>query len=135
MPRLIAILIVCILAGCCAARGPAGSGTHRPRVTGTFSSLHYSEESGDLGGMEISIIPADVAGEWQFFAVFQVAFGVPEEPILVPAKITGSQVEFGFPGGGGFTGEVMEVGLRGTVTYQGGVQEIVTLPRKKSYWQ
>lgn len=68
---------------------------------GTYSSFEYHEESGDLLGVEIYIIPAG-AGYW---ALFQESQGEPAAPVLVPADVGGDVITFNLPDtGSGYAG-------------------------------
>jgi hypothetical protein len=104
------------------------------RVTGTFSSLRYNSEGGDLLGLEILIIPApgDKVG---YIALVQVAEGGAPYSALVPVTVTGTHIEFTFPRDGPyngmkFSGTVSATDLTGT--WSTGNREV--LKRGRSYW-
>jgi hypothetical protein len=84
-------------------------------VPQVYSDMSYGTESGDIGGMEVVLVP----GDGEFWAVVQIAEGVPKGPVLVKAQVEGSKVEFSLPAGlpaydgyGKFTGEISETGLK-----------------------
>lgn len=94
---------------CCAAllvfaASASAQKTRRPSaawgVPQIFSNLTYGTQSGDVGGMEVILVPGD-AVDW---AVVMIAEGVPGDPVLVKATVNGSNLEFTLPDGGGSGG-------------------------------
>jgi hypothetical protein len=78
-----------------------------------FTDMQWVEQAGDVVGMEVFI----VYGDGGHRAVVQVAEGVPDDPGVLSATVTGSQVSFDYPsenGGLRFTGQVTASGLVGT---------------------
>lgn len=80
---------------------------------GRYGNFKYNSESGDLLGVELQVIQ----GRSGYFALFQVAQGEREDPVLVPAKVSGATIEMVIPDGvsgyaGGFKatlkGKVLE---------------------------
>jgi hypothetical protein len=57
-------------------------------VAGVYSDLKYIREAGDLVGREIFIV---FGGDFGYFAVIQCAEGWPGRPVLVAAKVEGSE--------------------------------------------
>jgi hypothetical protein len=115
--------------------GSASAATAAPSVTGTFSSLTYNEEGGDLLGTEITIL----YGAGEYYAVVQCSEGSPGPPLLLKARIADLKVSFTVPKGSRsgcpettYTGTVSSEGLKGQFLDYG-VPELLT--RKKSYWQ
>jgi hypothetical protein len=104
------------------------------RITGTYSSLEYHRESGDLIGLEIRVVQTHDG----YKASVQVAEGGAGDIVVVPFKTFNGNVSFDVPYGEGkparFTGSVTEKGLAGTIKYPSGTFETIFLPRKKSYW-
>lgn len=103
------------------------------RFTGTFSDMHYSQESGDLIGHELSIVFTNAGYE----GTYQVAEGEPSKLMLVEIVFHGDRISFSVPTGtyaGSFTGIIKLKGIAGTFTYKSGAKEKVDLPRRKSYW-
>jgi len=105
------------------------------RVTGTFSSLVYNDESGDLGGTEISI----VYGGSSHYAIVQCSEGSPGVPFVAKVQVQGIMVSFTLPKGSGsgcpeatYNGTISSEGLRGQFA---GFGEPELLKRKSSYWQ
>src|SRR6185312_1049625 len=73
------------------------------RVTGTFTDLRYIQESGDLLGLELLIVPAqgDSGG---YVAFVQLAEGAGPYSALVPVKVSGDRVSFSMPAHGAYAG-------------------------------
>jgi len=104
--------------------------------TGTFSSLEYVEEGGDLVGEEIKIVYTSRSG---YQAAIQFAEGEPSELIVVKVNIKGNKVQFEIAEpdtfAGVFTGTLDIKGLKGVYRYKkGGLETNWNLPRKASYW-
>jgi hypothetical protein len=129
--RLAAILLLSLSLTSCAARGPAASRSHRPQITGIFSSMHFIPEAEDVGGMEVFITYA--SGHYNVH--YQIAEGAPEEPALVRGSVVGNNIEFTVPDTGTFKGTVQADALVGKMTFVSGNEEQIRLPRRKSYWQ
>lgn len=113
----------------------ATAATPEARVTGTYSSLAYNDESGDLGGTEITIL----FGAGAHYALVQCAEGEPGIPLLLKAQVTGLKVSFTVPKGSSsgcpeatYTGTVTSAGLTG---HFAGFGPSELLKRKSSYWQ
>jgi hypothetical protein len=105
------------------------------KVTGTFSSLYYNEEGGDVLGTEITI----VYGGKDYYALVQCAEGVPGIPVLLVAQINDLNVSFTIPKGAhsgcpetAYSGTVSKSGLKGQFD---GYGKSELLKRKASYWQ
>ena len=107
---------------------------------GIYSSLEYHEESGDLVGVEIYVIPAG-AGYW---VVFQESQGEPAAPVLAPAEVGGDVITFDLPDTGSgyagrFTGKFLEDGQlvggfnNSTIAPDG--SELFSLRYGPGYWQ
>ena len=108
------------------------------RVTGIYSDLTYSEQSGDMRGTEI-IISYSEAG---FYVIVQGGEGPLGCPVVVPAVVSELMIEFvlspehcmfGVPSGLRFLGVVSADGLRGH--FEGYESSEYVLPRGQSYWQ
>lgn len=109
------------------------------KVTGTFSSLSYNRNSGDLTGEEVRILlglPGGLKEHYQ--AVVQFADGVPASAVLVDAEIVGTKVKFRIPEpnpyAGEFVGEVSKTHLTGNYKFTNGRSVKLFLKRGKSYW-
>ena len=103
------------------------------RVIGTFSNLEFIEESGDLVGMEIKIVPT---GD-RYQAAVIVSEGAPNAMVVVDVRVDGTSIEFEVPAadaGWKFSGRVTAKSLSGMVTYASGQTEKVILPRQCGYW-
>lgn len=106
------------------------------QITGIYSDLHYGEISGDIGGTEIFIMLAESS---PYMATVQIAQGVPTDPVLVPVKVTGNDIEFSFPAGsemaksyGTYHGTISARGLTGKFANE---EEKTFLKRKPSHWE
>ncbi len=96
-----------------------------PDVEGVFSSLAVLPESGDLGGLKVIILSGQAEGDTQYYAVVQFAEGLPEEPVMVKAKVSGANVSFATGAGGDairFSGTATTAGLRLKWTGAGGTE-------------
>lgn len=106
------------------------------RYTGTFSSLTYNKESGDLLGAELKIVP--VRNGYQ--GVLQIAEGGSSPLMLVDVSFHKNKVTFTIPtnytpyGGGIFNGTIDTRHIRGVLKFKNGAETELTLPRKHSYW-
>lgn len=124
---LIATAVVVCSVGACAAE-PA-------RIAGTYSSLTYNKQGGDLLGYEVRIIPTRHGPK----AVVQIAEGGAGDIYVVDVKQSAATLSFDIPVPGGqpgrFSGEVSDDGLRGTISYPSGAKEEVFLRRTTSYWE
>jgi hypothetical protein len=58
------------------------------RLRGTYTSMRYNKESGDLGGVEIRFIYSRAG----VYALFQIAEGGPYKPVL--SKVDGNCDKF-----------------------------------------
>jgi hypothetical protein len=104
-------------------------------VIGTFSNLEYNEESGDLLGLEVKIVPALHAG---LQAAILESEGEPGPISVVNVHASECAVAFSFSSANGtswtFEGYVSMSGLDGTITYTSGTREKVILRRGCGYW-
>ena len=109
------------------------------QVFGTFSNMHYIEETGDVVGTEITIIPQYKTA----YAVFQCAEGAPSDPVFVPVSLNGNQIRFTVHSGdkscdGVFTGTLTAQGLRLIAYSETRAREASNggelLLRQASYW-
>jgi hypothetical protein len=103
------------------------------RITGTYSSLQYNAQSGDVLGYEVLIIPTDVGYE----AVVQVAEGGPGQVYICQVMQKGDTISFDITlssgAKGSFAGEVTGNLLVGDILSPSG-KEHVQLKRGTSYW-
>jgi hypothetical protein len=109
------LALACML---CATVAPTASARkrHRPATWGVpeiFSNLVLDQPTGDVGGMEVVLVPA-YNGWW---ATVVTASGVADDPVLVPVTWNGNQIEFTLPGTGPgnatskITGKISPAGL------------------------
>jgi len=103
------------------------------KVTGTYSSLEYNRESGDLLGYEVLIIPTDVG----YKAIVQVGEGAPGQVYIVDVRKKGANIGFDIPISPAlnesFSGHIDGGVLVGDVLSPSGKQH-VQLRRGMSYW-
>lgn len=131
MKRMIYVCLMLLVFGVASTAGAAGN-TGRPKLTGMFSDMAYSDEGGDLLGTEIFVTYARDG----YFVVYQSSEGEPTTPVVVPAAISGTSIKFSVPESvdprGDFVGTI---GLRELIGSFSGSKEVVHLKRKASYWQ
>jgi hypothetical protein len=126
-----AFLVSLILsAGVCAA-----DPNNAVRLPGTYSSLAYNAEGGDLLGYELRMIPTGRGLK----GVLQIAEGGAGDLYLVDVVQHDDAIEFDVPvpgqKPGHFKGTLSAAGLRGTITFPSGATESVFLKRTTSYWE
>ena len=105
------------------------------KVTGTYSSLFYHKEAGDLLGNEIRI----VLGKKGYEGTFQTAQGEPDTLVFLKnISIKGNLIKFTISEGslhaGEFSGEITKTELKGVLTLQNGNKIPLVLKKGKSYW-
>jgi hypothetical protein len=129
-------LSLAILFGTLLVLGARAQGTPALRhgiAFGTFSNLRYVDESGDVLGTEITIVPQYRSA----YAIFQCAEGAPTNPIFVPVAIKRNRVTFTIKNGDGcpgtYNGIVNAKGLTLSVNPTS-IEGDGFLPRRKSYW-
>ena len=109
----------------------------RAQLTGTFGRLRYSEQSGDVNGLEVFVF----LGQRRYFALVLMAEGAPADPILVPLTVDGNSIRFELKDGQNlrkYEGGVSADGLYGRFDH-GGFSDradgFFLLRRGTSYWQ
>lgn len=107
----------------------------KSRIAGTYSSLVYNEEGGDLIGYEIRVIPTNQGIK----GVIQVAEGDAGRIYIVDFIEKADAVSFDVPLAsnmrGKFRGKIISNGLEGVIIYPSGVHEKLLLKRSISYWE
>jgi hypothetical protein len=102
------------------------------KLTGIYSDMSYSDDSGDVLGDEIFLVFSNRG----YYAVFQGSEGEPYVPVVVPVKVEGNSISFTLPAStdprGKFQGKITNGELTGTFS---GNAQTVHLKRKASYWQ
>lgn len=100
-------------------------------IEGCYSNLRYSEESGDLIGVEANIIYSNHG----FFMLFQESDGYPNVLHLVKLKVEGEKIEFTIPSrdedNNIFTGIISDDILEGKFIHS---DSGFNLKKKSSYW-
>lgn len=107
-PRVI-VLVLFLSVLVCPNRGAAAD---QVKITGTYTEYRYSQESGDLNGMEIRIVP--VPGGYQ--GIVQEFFGEPQNVHLVDVRVVDQRISFSFSDFSTlwiFEGTVSRDGIRG----------------------
>ena len=106
------------------------------RITGIYSDLVQSEESGDLSGMELIIIPSKSSVKVPYTVFIQIAEGGAPRTAIVPLTVNNSTIQFDFPEMGSMPKEHFVGVFKGNrliVRWASGSEE--QLKRGKSYWQ
>jgi hypothetical protein len=109
--------------------------TAKDLCLGTFSSLHFNADSGDLSGTEIRLIGTRNAKQ----ASVQFSDGEPGPLIATPVICNGTHLSFSLPKDVGrvaatFDGVVSSTRLIGEFVFETGARDKVVLMRRKSYW-
>jgi len=102
------------------------------KITGVYSNMSYSEESGDIGGMEVFIVYSMQSRPGKYYAMVQIAQGVPEVPSLTEVLVNGDDVTFKIGEYGTFKGKITQKELIGIIE---GHEETIKLIKGKSFWQ
>ncbi len=104
------------------------------RITGTYTSMHFNEEGGDVLGEELKI----VVGKQGYQGALQFANGEPEDLLVVDIIVDQKKISFRVPDAseeaGYFTGTIEDGMIKGVFAYKGGATETVILKKGKSYW-
>jgi len=121
------ILALVVLSGLLAAQQPS-------KITGTYTSMYFNEEGGDLLGQELKI----VLTRRGYQGALQFAEGGPGGLIIVDVHINGNKISFTIPEtapeAGRFSGTLTNGVIRGIFSFKEGGEEKVELRRGKSYW-
>jgi hypothetical protein len=107
--------------------------SQRPRMTGIYSDMRSSAQTGDADGFEIFVL----RGVDKSFVLVQEAEGAPGYPVLVSAVLTDSTLTFDLRETilrdlGEFSGRFQGNQLNGKFT---GMARQLVLPRGRSFWQ
>lgn len=102
------------------------------QITGSYTSLEYVKESGDVIGMEVIIVYSTDGTKGQHYALVQEAKGKPNPPILVQVEVNKDEIKFTVSDKKIFRGKINKKELVGKFE---GNDEVIKLKRKKSYWQ
>ena len=128
-------LRIALLALLCLSTGLSAAERRPPRIAGTYTNLALHDETGDLVGTEIKIVPV-VGGRYQ--AAVIVSVGEVQPLRVADVQVTGQSVSFVVREDNGtswsFRGTVSAESLKGTITHSEGGRENVTLRRHRSYW-
>ena len=116
---------------------PAIDAQQKVKYTGTFTSLEFNQEGGDLLGEEIHIVLTQKG----YQGALQISEGEPSQIILVQVVFDQSNsVRFEIPssspsyGGGVFDGKIDSLGIKGVLRLKGGVENLIKWKRGRSYW-
>jgi hypothetical protein len=134
MTRVHLGLTVFILASSLSWAGPPVA---PQKISGIYSDLAYNSESGDLGGMELLVIPGgeDKNGLiWRAF--FQLAEGGAPYSTVVTLVVHGTALEFTLPPGDELAGLHFTGTISNTeIVLNTPAGQVEHLRRGKSYWQ
>jgi hypothetical protein len=104
------------------------------QYTGTFSSIEYNQEGGDLLGVEIRIVYTRNG----YQSTLQIAEGGVSELIIVKPLIENNRIKFTIHEPklyeGVFIGIINSKKIKGVLKYKDGGELEINIPRKKSYW-
>jgi hypothetical protein len=123
-------------------RLPSNAAESRVRIPGIYSGLSYHQESGDLLGTELFIVPS--SDQQDGYVVFVQRWeGGTTFPVVVAVQVDGNELVFEVPAPslakGEYRGRVTEKGFTGIWRYRmsdGSYrEEPIQLSRKKSYWE
>ena len=103
-----------------------------PKVSGTFSSLEYHAESGDLVGWEVTLIPQ---ADGSYFALVQVAEGQAPQVFTGRAIATGATIRITVEGKGPLAGTYVGTVTTAEIQLKTPVGDSERLKRKRSYWR
>jgi hypothetical protein len=116
---------------------PVPAAEQKIKYTGTFTSLEYHREGGDLVGEEIKIVLARKGHQ----GALQIAEGESGELMLVDIIVKKDRMSFEIPaayplyGGGTFEGRIDAKGIRGVLRFKSGAENAVRWIRGRSYWE
>ena len=108
------------------------------KITGVYSDMRISQQSGDVIGIEIVLVPSRAG----YFVVFQASEGEPDKPLVVPARVSRDGLEFVLPESSSYTGKFIGrftcSGLEGS--FDAGQrspkgEKVFKLQRQRSIWQ
>ena len=107
----------------------------RDNCLGAFSSFNFNSESGDLNGMEIRIVYTRLGKQ----ASIQFSEGEPGPLVTANVICKGNNIHISIPGIYGreesrIDGFISNKKIEGKITYKGGSQHEISIPRHKSYW-
>ena len=112
----------------------SASAADKIKYTGTFSSLEYNEEGGDLLGVELRIVYTDKG----YQGMLQIAEGNISTVMIVSPKFTGEKITFLIDSSetykSTFEGVIDNEKIVGKIKFYTGGEMQLRLPRKKSYW-
>jgi hypothetical protein len=110
----------------------AATPTAPAKIAGTYTSLSFNTEAGDLTGWEVTLIPQS---DGSYFALVQLSEGAEPTVATARATVSGASISFLIAGRSALSGNysatigATELLLR---TPQGDVEH---LKRARSYWK
>ncbi len=127
--KLLAVLAMALLPW------PALAADTEPAIaTGTYSSLAYNDESGDLNGYEIEVLPAAKGTK----LVLQIAEGELVDVVVAEASQADGTITASFElprrGGCRLSARVVESSLVVSFDFGNGAIDTATLARSVGYW-
>lgn len=129
------LMVIVILCGTILCRATLSNSEDRIKITGTYSSLIYNQEAGDLFGDEVRI----VFGRTGYEGTFQTSQGEPDKLVLLKdIVVKGNMIKFSIPSesihSGEFIGAITKNGLVGILTLKNENKLHLELKRGLSYW-
>jgi len=107
------------------------SGLASSILFGTYSSLEFNCEAGDLLGYEVKIFPVATGT----VAAIQAADGGAGRASIAVVRVDGDGIEFDIPEEGAiFRGQALTSGLVGEIVYKNDIHRKIEIPRRVSYW-
>ena len=135
MNRINILIIVLIVASSFGKPETLFSEEFNDSHTGIFSNLKRDIKTGDMSGIELFVMHSNSG----YYLTYQCAAGEIAPPVLLPAKIEKSNIEFKIPNDfkffcnfGTFKGTIDMSGIKGRFSNN---EEFIFLIRKQSYWQ
>jgi len=108
----------------------------KSKYTGTYSSLEYNREGGDLLGEELRVVVAKKG----YQASLQIAEGEPSQLMVVDVNFDKDKIRFDIPasysdyGGGSFEGTIDASGIKGVLTFKEGGSNNIRWKKGRGYW-
>jgi hypothetical protein len=126
--RVLLIIFACVF---------TGNAYSRPVPKGTYSTISYSKQSGDINGVELLITPT----QDKLFGIFIFAEGVPDRPCMTEFIDDGKLYKFELTEPCVITGKgYLMVKQRAVLlklpggAFADGKKEGLSLPKKRGFW-
>jgi hypothetical protein len=125
-------LLAATLLASTAVLGQATPALRHGPIFGTFTNLRTHEETGDILGAELTVLPQYQTA----YVIFQCAEGEATKPVFATAEVKGDTLRFTIgPDAGPCAGRYLATATRdGVSLHRDHAPPDVILPRKRSYW-